>query len=181
MGDPVDGSAIRGFPLFADLGDEEVAVAARAMDKVALVSGESLFREGERGRSAYLVVAGQVDIRTVGNGGDDHDLVTLEAGASLGQLSLLLDQPRSTSVVARGDVELWEITHRTLEAGLGQGDAWATRFLLATAKALAERLGAVSEQVVALLDAGGSEHEAPTARVAELEELRGRLFSEWSF
>jgi CRP-like cAMP-binding protein len=180
VGAPIEGAAVRRFSPFEDLGDDEVAVAARAMDKVALVSGESLFAEGDTGRSAYLVVAGEVDIRTAGNG-EDHDLVTLGAGASLGQLSLLLDQPRSTSVVARSDVELWEITHPALHTGLDQGDAWANRFLLATAKALAERLGAVSEQLVALMDVGRPDREPPAVRVAELEQLRGRLFSEWSF
>lgn len=176
MGAPIEGTAVRRYPPFEDLGDDDVAVAARAMDKLELTSGESLFREGERGSSAYLVVAGQVDIRTAGDH-EEHDLVTLGAGASLGQLGLLLDQPRSTSVVARGDVELLEITQESLQAGLEQGDVWCTRFLLAAARALAERLGAVSEQLVDLLEVG----DAPPARVAELEELRGRLFSEWSF
>ncbi len=101
-------------------------------------------------------------------------------GATLGQLGLLLDQPRSTSVVARGDAQLWEITQKALWAGLDAGDAWATRFLFAAAKALAERLGAVSHQLVGLLDSG-SNQAPPAVRVAELEQLRERLFSEWSF
>ncbi len=175
----VEAAALRRFPPFGELGDDDLAVAAEALDGVTLAAGETLFSEGDAGSSAYLVVTGEVDIRGAGDDGD-HELVTLGAGATLGQLGLLLDQPRSTSVVARSDAALWEITQAALWAGLDDGDAWASRFLFAAAKALAERLGAVSEQLVAFLDAG-SHQEAPPARVAELEQLRERLFSEWSF
>ncbi len=180
MGVPIEASAVRRFTPFQGLSDSEVAVAACALDKVTLVPGQALFGQGDRGSSAYFVVTGQVDIRTAGHG-RDHYLVTLEAGAALGQLGLLLDQRRSASVVARGHVELWKITRQALQTGLDRGDAWATCFLFAAAKALAERLGAVSERLVAVLDAGGSNREPPAPRVAELEELRRRLISEWSF
>jgi len=175
----VEASVLRRFPPFEALSDDDVAVAAEALERVTLAAGETLFSEGDAGSSAYLVVTGEIAIRGAGDDGD-HELVTLGEGATLGQLGLLLDQPRSTSAVARGDVELWEITQQTLWAGLDDGDAWATRFLFAAAKALAERLGAVSHQLVGLLDSGPSQ-QPPAARVAELEQLRERLFSEWSF
>ncbi len=181
MGIPIEASAVRRFPPFEGLSDSEVAVAAGALGKVTLAPGQALFRQGDWGSSAYLVVTGRVDIRTAGHDGD-HELVRLEAGAALGQLGLLLDQCRSASVVARGHVELWEITRQAFQTGLDHGDVWATRFLFAAAKALAERLGAVSERLVALLEeAGGSNREPPATRVAELEELRRRLSREWSF
>ncbi len=169
-----------GFQPFEGLTEDEAAAVAGALRRVTLAPGQTLFSQGDEGSSAYLVVSGQVGIQTEGDG-TDHELVTLGAGATLGQLGLLLGQARSTSVVARGDVELWEITQGALEQGLARGDAWATRFLLAAARALAERLGAVSDELVGLLDAGESNREAPAPRVAELERLRGRLFSEWSF
>ncbi len=177
---PVGVSVVRRFLPFAGLDDDQLVAAAAQLRRVTLEAGEILFRQGDHGTSVYLVVGGQVDVRVESEGGEHH-LATVATGAVLGELGLLIDEPRSATVGARGHVELWEISRQSFRTGMDSGDAWAGNFLLAAARDMAQRLSAGNGQLVALLGQAGSANPEPPARVAELEELRRRLVSEWAF
>lgn len=181
MAPSVEAIAVRRFATFEDLREADLAVAARSLVSVTLGPGQKLFSQGDWGSSAYVVVSGCLDVRATGRGGDEHHLATLQPGHAFGELGLLVDRPRSATIAAQDAVELWEVTRRAFRAALDRGDAWATRFLLAAATHLAESLAATNERLVALLDAGGSTAGSGPTRVPEMEQLRERLFREWSF
>jgi CRP/FNR family transcriptional regulator, cyclic AMP receptor protein len=61
--------------------------------------GDTIFREGERGEEFFVVVRGQVEIRS-GNRGFE----TLGRSGIFGEMALIDDRPRSASVVALTDV-----------------------------------------------------------------------------
>lgn len=181
MTEPVEGSAVVGVALFAGLDDHEAAAAARSLRKVTLAPDQMLFVQGDPGDTVYLLVSGGLEVLAAGSDGAHH-LATLAVGSILGHLGLLVDEPRSATVVARTAAELWEVDRVALQAALDVGEVWAGRFLLATARQLAVLLGSVSRQVVALLEGdGAAPQDEPAARVVELDELRRRLFSEWAF
>ena len=63
--------------------------------------GRTIFQEGDRGDEFFIVVRGQVEVRS----GDRH-LETLEADGIFGEMALIDDSPRSATVVALTDVTL---------------------------------------------------------------------------
>ena len=63
--------------------------------------GKTIFQEGDRGDEFFIVVRGQVEIRS----GERH-FETLEADGIFGEMALIDDSPRSATAVALSDVTL---------------------------------------------------------------------------
>jgi cyclic nucleotide-binding protein len=88
---------LRIVPMFAPLDPASLEALARSLEPVALGSGETLIRQGERGADHYFVVAdGVLDVRI--DGLHVRDAVR---GDGVGELALLVDVPRTATVTAR--------------------------------------------------------------------------------
>ena len=74
------------------------------MQTVRFKAGDTIISEGEAGDSAFLVVAGSVEV-SLGKGANAKRLGTLEAGDVFGEMSLIDPGPRSATVKATTDVE----------------------------------------------------------------------------
>lgn len=177
---PKDQSGVRPAPL----GDLTALdwVGGRRLHRVSLSPAEVLFRQGDQGDAMYLVNSGEVEIRTEVGDQSGPPLATLGPGAMVGELGLFAADNRNATVAARSDVELWEIAREGLVAASRAGEPWAIEVLLASARGMARRLSRVDHQLAGLMAEARSAGEGPaTAKVAELEDLRRRLFSEWTF
>lgn len=64
------------------------------------VPGSIIFREGERGNTAFIVCEGSIEIFK-GSGEDHVSLTTCETGAIFGEMALIDDAPRSASARAK--------------------------------------------------------------------------------
>ena len=123
--------------LFARLtGDQKRALASRAALRT-FGNGEAIVREGQPGGSMFIVCSGRVAI-VVGEAG--LDVATTEAGGYFGEMSLLTGEPRSATVVARGDVRVLEL------------DADAFRALAAADPQAMEQIGVAALTRRAALD-----------------------------
>jgi len=170
------------FPVFAGLGADELASLADHATVAELTSGQLLFRQGEHGDALFLLAAGRVEVVAREDGGPDYRLATLEPGAILGEGAVLVDAPRTATAVAVTDARLWEISRSSFRGAVDDRRPWALVLLLAIAKVLAERLASVDARLLAVIASEREADEATgTARVAELERLRHRLLSEWTF
>jgi CRP-like cAMP-binding protein len=178
---PSDLESLREFPIFEGLGDGEAQRFADAARVVSLTAGQPLFRQGERGDALFLLVAGRLDVFATEKGVRE-ELATLEAGAVVGEVSVLIDAARTASAVAVTDARLWEITRNAFRGGVASRDEWALVLLLAVAGILAERVAAVDARLLTLIAAErGEDEDTGSAKVAELERLRRRLVSDWTF
>jgi CRP-like cAMP-binding protein len=130
--------------------------------------------------SVFLLLDGRVDVVGTTEEGRTTTLATLEPGAVLGEIGLLRRAARGATLVARDSAELWEISRDAFESCLARGDRWARIFLLDMAEKLANRLAEVDQRVLDLIDEINRQGQADP-RTAELERLRTRLFSDWSF
>jgi CRP-like cAMP-binding protein len=178
----IDPAAVQSFYCFGGLGDREAAEAARHLQEVHLAPGEVLFREGDTADSLYLLVDGEIEIKVGVPDQEDRLLATLEADTVFGEIGLLLDVPRSATAVATTAAELWRVPRPIFQSAVEQHDAWACRVLQAAARNLARRLLALNAQFITLItDVRRNESRPLSTKVAELEELRDRLLTEWSF
>lgn len=97
--------------------------------------GEALFREGEVGVAAALVVSGKLRVCT-----DDQHIVDLETGDFFGETALLEDTPRSASVVAETDAMVSLLVRYQLEEFIQYRPRVGARIMTNLAGLLAARL-----------------------------------------
>lgn len=105
--------------------------------------GETILRQGDAADAFYLMVSGVARIE-IQSGDESTELGQLRAPFSFGDLGVLLEQPRSATVVAREAVVVLAFEAATLPRMLET----LPGFALSLAKAMAVRLAKVSEMVL---------------------------------
>jgi len=87
---------LRGIPLFHDLSEHQLTEVERLADQVSVPAGEVLFRQGHVADEFVVIVEGTVEILR-----DGEHLVDLGPNDFLGEISLVLDRPRTTTAICR--------------------------------------------------------------------------------
>jgi CRP-like cAMP-binding protein len=102
---------IAGVDLFASLTDEHRRDLAAGSVLNRFGDGDAIVREGQPGDSMYVVCGGQaiVVLDGKGPGAPRHEVARIETGGYFGEMSLLTGEPRSATVIARGDTSVLEI------------------------------------------------------------------------
>jgi CRP-like cAMP-binding protein len=90
---------LRQMPLFADMDGQQLQLIAAHMREESAAAGITIIREGELGQTFYLIESGRVQVTVAAN---DSERVIAEAGAGeyIGEMALLLQQPRAATVRA---------------------------------------------------------------------------------
>ena len=76
---------------------------------------EPIVLENEPTTGMYLILKGEVRVLRRTPAGEQIEVATMGAGQTMGEVSLLLDQPHSATVIAKTDVEASLLTHTRLE------------------------------------------------------------------
>lgn len=95
-----DVAFLRGVPLFALLDDEELAVLAGQVEIDQFAARQRIYRIGEPGERAYVLISGAVDVTTID---EDHQDVVVDRpgpGEFFGFASMLQQAPHQTNAVA---------------------------------------------------------------------------------
>jgi DASS family divalent anion:Na+ symporter len=124
---------LRSVDLTSGLDRVALARLAAYMDPIAVVAGDSIIREGEAGDALYIIVRGTFAVLA---GPDDRRLNTIGPGHYVGELALLVDEPRTATIRADTDGEVLRLERAQFVELLGR-DAAAAR---AVATTLARRL-----------------------------------------
>jgi uncharacterized membrane protein len=92
--------ALRDVPLFSLLDDEEMAVLAAQVDLKNFAPRQRIYRQGDEGGRAYVLVSGQVRVTTIDE--DQQEVVVSEpmAGEFFGFASMFEMTPHQTSALA---------------------------------------------------------------------------------
>ena len=80
--------------LFADLPKAELETIARSCEEVSFREGEWIIRQGDAHSAVYVIVDGEVAVVI-----DDEDRRVLSTGSFFGEVSVLLGEPASASIV----------------------------------------------------------------------------------
>jgi CRP-like cAMP-binding protein len=91
---------IRGLPLMARLGDDDLQALAATGRTARYDAGATLFRQGDTGDALYVIVDGRLRVEHTSPAGDDSTLALMGPGEACGDLSLLDGRPRSASAIA---------------------------------------------------------------------------------
>lgn len=94
------------LPLFAFLEKDDLYQVASRMDFVELAPGETLFKEWDKADFVCFIESGELDV-TKKTGPDSFDVrATLRRGRSIGEMSIINNFPRSSTVMARSKTRL---------------------------------------------------------------------------
>jgi CRP-like cAMP-binding protein len=99
---------LRKIPLFASIDTAKLKLLAFTSERLTFASGAVLFREGERGDSAYLILSGKVDVNLNSPQGP-VTVAQIKEHNIVGEMALLGDIPRTATIVATEPVETLRI------------------------------------------------------------------------
>jgi CRP-like cAMP-binding protein len=92
---------LRSVPLFSDCTKSQLAEIAMIADEMEFAPGETLIREGLRGRQFFVVIDGSVKVTKKGRS------VPIRGGTALfGEIALLSDAPTNATVTATSPVRV---------------------------------------------------------------------------
>jgi CRP-like cAMP-binding protein len=98
--------------LFGSLDAASVAEVAAVATTRSLAPREELFHKGSEGTQLYVVGSGRLKVITTSEAGDDLMFCVAGPGEVIGEISLLVDRPRTATVVALEETELIVIDRR---------------------------------------------------------------------
>ncbi len=148
--------------LFATLSPEHRREIAVATTSGVYGSGEAIVRQGEPGHSMFVVCSGTAVVLIEP---DRREVASIEPGGYFGEMSLLTGDPRTATVVARGDTVVMQI------------DAEQFRQLAATDSGAVEQIGIAAVTRRAELDAarqttqGAAAAEAPATFLTRMRQF----------
>lgn len=105
-------------PVLACLSQAGVKRLASSGGWIALAPGEVLFQAGDPGDAVYVVVDGEVEVRTSTRDGRDIRLIALGPGALVGEMAALDGGARSADVAALRRSRLWRISRSAMLGAL---------------------------------------------------------------
>ena len=98
--------ALQRVPLFTHLSLEQLEVINRLLQEVQFLAGEIIMREGEPGGELYILVEGEVDVYKAWRTPAEEKLASMQPVSYIGEMSVLDNEPRSATVIARSDARL---------------------------------------------------------------------------
>lgn len=138
--DQVLASLLR-VPVFSGLKPLQITEIARRAQRCAFGSGEAIVAAGEPGEAAYLVLSGDVGIKT--GPGRWASLEPVEPGSLLGELAMFVDHVYGVTAVAQGWVDCLKLERSALHAQMCEDPDLADGL----AQAIRERLTRVASEL----------------------------------
>jgi small-conductance mechanosensitive channel/CRP-like cAMP-binding protein len=176
-------SMLRRSELFAGLTAAEIDRLASRLVFAPFAAGDLITRQGASAHWLYILARGSVAVLLETGNDEQRELAQLDAPAFFGEMGLMTGEPRSATVIARGDVTCYRLDKEgfaealRLRPGIAEhlSDVLAARQveLLAARRAweASEREARLRDQSSAILEKirrfFGLDDEAPAPRSAE--------------
>ncbi len=133
------------------LAEDELADLARFLLVFRVGQREIVFREGDAASYLGLVVEGSLDVLKELSEGGYQELAVLTPGNTFGEMSLIDSLPRSATVLAREDSQLFFLTDDNFYSLIEEAPRVGVKILMTTARHLSERLRQTNDWLVEAL------------------------------
>jgi CRP-like cAMP-binding protein len=104
------------IPLFSELPPDAFARVLEALKLVRTRPGDVIVQQGAVGQSFFVLARGTVRVTRIDDQGNAQKLATLQDGSIFGEMALVSALPRSATVTAVTDCDLFEFDRATLAA-----------------------------------------------------------------
>ncbi len=104
-----DVEVLRTIPLFAKIEPSKLKLLAFTSERLEFMEGERLFRQGDYGDAAYIILNGVADVLVETPGGAVK-VASLTRNDIIGEIAILCDVPRTATVVAAGELATLKVS-----------------------------------------------------------------------
>ena len=133
---------LRRVPFFAEIEPAKLKLLAFMSERVAFDPGKRLFRQGDPGDAAYLIIAGEAEVIAETPAGP-LVLATLGANEIVGEMAILGNVPRAATVRAKDRLITLRISKEPFMRMVREFPSMAVAMM----QELAERLAATNNQL----------------------------------
>ena len=133
---------LKRVPLFAGVEPAKLKLLAFTSDLVSYNAGQVLFRQGEEGDAAYVILTGSADILVESDAGQIK-VAGVEPNAIVGEIAILCDVSRTATVQASERLEALRIRKDHFLRMLKENPEMTLEIL----KVLADRLSATTAEL----------------------------------
>ncbi len=123
-------AVLKKIDLFQSLTEDEIGLLGKKISRVHLEQETILFHEGDVSRDMYILLAGSLQIFK-----KNRRLTTINPPDYIGEMAILEDKPRSATVIAAADSDLFKITRQQFSTIAKRPEA-----LVAIIKTLSQRI-----------------------------------------
>lgn len=134
---------LRRVPLFSGIEPSRLKLLAYTSDVVTYRPDQVLFKKGDIGDAAYVIIKGDAEV-VVNSDGGEIQIATLHDGAFVGEIAILCDTPRTATVRAMSELKALRIRKEPFFELLHQFPEMAVEMT----RLLAERLTHTTNQLV---------------------------------
>lgn len=115
ISDPVNAKEfLRSIPIFGGLEDKPLERLCQLLEEQSVPKGTVVCKQGETGRSMFIVREGEVLVRRAGDHGQLIRVVRMGKGEFFGESTLIEIHARSASVVVEKPARLLTLTNKDL-------------------------------------------------------------------
>lgn len=140
---------LKEIKLLKPIREPELAQLLQMGSPVSFEAHSNIIIEGEFSWGLYLILSGMVGIfKTNKLTGENYDIGQLREGSFFGEMSLVDTNPRSATVKALTDCQLFYISKEIFEKFLNQSADLKVRFYESCVRTLVQRLREVDDNYV---------------------------------
>lgn len=100
--------ALRNIPMFANVEPTQLKLLAFTSQRLTFGAGQDLFRLGDMGDSAYIILSGEADV-LVEKEGTEVAVAKVGKNELIGEIAILCDVPRTATIRAASDLTALKI------------------------------------------------------------------------
>ncbi|MCM2450211.1 cyclic nucleotide-binding domain-containing protein [Agrobacterium vitis] len=100
---------LRRVPLFSQIAPAKLKLLAFASDRMTCREGQNLFRQGDVGDAAYVVLSGTADVLVNSDAGEIK-VAEVQSNSIVGVIAILCDVSRTATVRAASRLEVLKIS-----------------------------------------------------------------------
>jgi signal transduction histidine kinase len=104
------------MPIFAGVPKAGLARIAGHLQRRHLLKGTTIFKQGDPAREFCLLTSGRLEVTVAGGDPDSPPVGVIEAPSWFGELALVTRQPRTATIRALTDSEVWVLPREDFDA-----------------------------------------------------------------
>jgi CRP-like cAMP-binding protein len=144
---------LRNIPLFAKIEPSKLKLLAFTSERLVFEAGQNLFRQGDEGDAAYIIVDGSADVK-VDTPNGPLTVATMTKNDFVGEIAILCDVPRTATVTAATKLTTLKISKELFFRLISEFPQMAIEFM----RELAQRLERTTAEVQRLSTRQASEN-----------------------
>lgn len=94
----------------------------QVIERKVFAQGDTIFKQGSTGRTAFIIQKGAVDVYHTMSDGSEKHLANLGVGAIFGEMALIDEKPRMATVRASEPTTVIVVTEQMFQYKLDQAD-----------------------------------------------------------